>query len=119
MLIDASKMGTTVKENGSQRTKLSNDDIYKIVGTFHNRLSVDDFAVSVTYSDIEQKNYSFSAGQYFDIKIEYRDVTEAQFKANIAEHKKMLSHLFKESDRLAKVIVKKMEGLNFTDNKNE
>ena len=31
----------------------------------------DDFSVVVSYDDIAAKNYSLSAGQYFDVKIEY------------------------------------------------
>lgn len=32
-----------------------------------------------TYSKMEEKNYSFSAGQYFEIKIEYVDISEDEF----------------------------------------
>ena len=31
---------------------------------------LEDFTVSVTYDQITEKNYSLSAGQYFDVKIE-------------------------------------------------
>ena len=33
----------------------------------------------VSYDDITAKNYSLSAGQYFDVKIEYVDITPEQF----------------------------------------
>ena len=37
---------------------------------------VEDFSVAVTYDEIKEKGYVLSAGQYFDIKIEYVDITE-------------------------------------------
>ena len=33
--------------------------------------AVEDFSVAVTYDHIKEKGYVLSAGQYFDIKIEY------------------------------------------------
>lgn len=44
-------------------------EIDKIVETFLNRDAVEDFSVAVTYSEIIAKNYSLSAGQYFNVKI--------------------------------------------------
>ena len=41
---------------------------------------VDDFSVLVSFDEIKEKNYSFSAGQYFEIKIEYVEMTEEEFK---------------------------------------
>jgi type I restriction enzyme M protein len=44
---------------------------------------VEDFSVVVSYDDIAAKNYSLSAGQYFEVKIEYSDLTPAQFAAKL------------------------------------
>lgn len=111
VLIDASKLGTTVKEDGNQRTKLSNDDINQIVETFHNRQSVEDFAVAVTYSEIIEKNYSLNAGQYFDVKIEYNDITPDEFATKMNGVKANLKNLFVESKELETEIQKHLEGL--------
>jgi type I restriction enzyme M protein len=113
VLIDASKLGTTVKEDGTQRTKLSNYDIEKIVNTFHNRQPVEDFAVEVSYEEIEKKNYSFSAGQYFDIKIEYIDINPEEFTAKMNGFKSNLKKLFSESKELEIEIQKQLEGLKY------
>lgn len=113
VLIDASKLGTTVKEDGNQRTKLSNDDIDQIVGTFHNRQSIEDFAVALTYSEITEKNYSFSAGQYFDVKIEYTDITPEEFTSKMNGFKLNLITLFTESKKLEIEIQKQLEGLTY------
>lgn len=113
VLIDASKLGTTVKEDGTQRTKLSIDDIDQIVGTFHNRLSVEDFAVALTYSEIREKNYSFSAGQYFDVKIEFTDITPEEFTTKMNGFKSNLKNLFAESKKLETEIQKQLEELYY------
>ena len=69
-------MGTKVKVGKNQKTVLSNEELDKIVNTFINNDVIDDFSILVTYDQIKEKNYSFSAGQYFDVKIEYVDITQ-------------------------------------------
>jgi len=113
VLIDASKLGTTVKEDGNQRTKLSNDDIEKIVNTFHNRQAVDGFSVAVSYIEIEEKNFSFSAGQYFDVKIEYIEITPEDYETKMNGFKSNLINLFSESKKLEIEIHKQLEGLKY------
>ncbi|MBW8333162.1 MAG: type I restriction-modification system subunit M [Prolixibacteraceae bacterium] len=113
VLIDASKLGATVKEDGTQRTKLSSDDIDQIVNTFHNRLSVEDFAVAVSYNEIKEKNYSFSAGQYMDVKIEYTDITPREFVLKMNGFRANLKSLFTESQGLEMEIQNQLEGLEY------
>jgi type I restriction enzyme M protein len=113
VLIDASKLGTTVKEDGNQRTKLSNDDIEKIVNSFHNRQAVADFSVAVSYNEIEEKNFSFSAGQYFDVKIEYSDITPEEFTIKMNSFKLNLKKIFAESKELEEEINKQLEELRY------
>ncbi|MEE1289453.1 MAG: class I SAM-dependent DNA methyltransferase, partial [Spirochaetota bacterium] len=76
ILIDASKLGEEYKDsNGLKKRRLTNEEIDKIVKTFRNKEVVEDFSVAVTYDEIKEKRYVLSAGQYFDIKIEYVDIT--------------------------------------------
>ena len=81
VLLDASKLGTTVKEGKNQKTLLSADDENRIIDTFNGHKAVEDFSVVVSYDQIKEKNYSFSAGQYFEVKIEYVDITPKAFAA--------------------------------------
>lgn len=113
VLMDASKMGTTVKEGKNQKTLLSEDEENKIIKTFNEHKAVDDFAVVVSYEDIKKKNYSFSAGQYFDVKIEYTDITPKQFTAKMDAYKKNLDEMFDESRKLEKEIKKQLDGLKY------
>ena len=74
-LIDASGLGEKVKDGKNQRTVLTRDEEQRIIDVFNFRDVEDDFSVAVSYDDIKAKNYSLSAGQYFEVKIEYVDIT--------------------------------------------
>lgn len=39
----------------------------------------------VSYEDIKAKNYSLSAGQYFDVKIDYVDISADEFEQKMAD----------------------------------
>lgn len=113
ILIDASKLGEEYKEGNNQKRRLRDFEIDQIVNTFTKKEAKEDFSVAVTYDEIKQKNYSLSAGQYFDIKIEYVDITQEEFNRRIAEKKETLKNLFKESTDLGSQILKDLDTLEF------
>jgi len=100
VLIDASKLGEEYKDGNTQRTRLLDSEIDQIVDTFNNRQAVDDFSVVVSYDEIKEKGYSLSAGQYFDVKIEYVDITEEEFKARMTQFENELKGMFEEGKEL-------------------
>lgn len=113
VLIDASKLGEEYKEGNNQKRRLRPEEVKKIVDTFRSKKTVEDFSVVKKYKDIKEKNCSLSAGQYFDIKIEYVDITEEEFNKRIAEKKETLKNLFKESADLGTQILKDLDTLEF------
>ena len=113
VLIDASKLGEEYKEGNNQKKRLRDFEIEQIVTTFRECKPVDDFSVSVSYDDIKEKGYSLSAGQYFDIKIEYVDITEEEFNQRMADYQKKLSGQFAESHRLEEEIMTQIRSLKF------
>lgn len=113
ILIDASKLGEEYKEGNNQKRRLRDEEIDLIVNTFRNKESVDDFSVAVTYDEIKEKGYSLSAGHYFDIKIDYVDITEDEFNSRMTNYKQTLSEQFEESHRLEEEIMKQLNLLNF------
>ena len=113
VLMDASKLGTTVKEGKNQKTLLSNEEEQKIINTFNKHEAVEDFTVVVSYEEIKEKNYSFSAGQYFEVKIEYTDITPAEFETKMNGFKTNLNSLFADSKTLEKEIQKQLNGLKY------
>lgn len=116
VLIDASKLGETIKENGNQKTKLRTEEIQQIVNTFRNKKVVEDFSVTPTFDEIKEKGYSFSAGQYFDIKIDYVDITEDEFNRRMDNFKTTLRQQFSESHRLEEEIMKQLDCICFNEN---
>lgn len=113
VLMDASKLGTTVKEGKNQKTLLSEAEEDLIVSTFNQHKAKEDFTVVVSYEQIKEKNYSLSAGQYFDVKIEYTDITPAEFEVKMNGFKTNLDSLFAESKNLEKEIQKQLNGLKY------
>ena len=113
VLMDASKLGTTVKEGKNQKTLLSHEEEQKIINTFNNHEALEDFTVVVSYEQIKEKNYSFSAGQYFEVKIEYTDISPAEFEAKMNGFKANLDSLFAESKTLEKEIQQQLNGLKY------
>lgn len=109
VLVDASNLGKKVKEGKNQKTVLSEDEEKKIIDTFNAKEQVVDLSVVVKYDEIGKKNYSFSAGQYFDVKIEYVDITPDEFEAKMGGFKSSLKGLFDESKRLENEIMGQLE----------
>ena len=115
ILIDASKLGEKIKIDGNQKTQLRDFEIEQIVSTFKAKQEVDDFSKLVTFDDIKQKKYSLSAGQYFDIKIEYVDITEEEFNSRMSEHQQRLQQMFDESHQLEQDIMMQIKKLKFNE----
>ena len=113
VLIDASNLGTKIKDGKNQKTVLSVEEEDKIISTFNNKEVVEDLSVVVSYDEIKKKNYSLSAGQYFEVKIEYIDITEDEFNNKMGEFKKDLEELFKSSRELEKNIMEHLRRLEF------
>ena len=113
ILIDASKLGEKRKEGKNQRTVLRDNEIESIIDTFNSQEVKDDFSVLVSNEQIKEKNYSFSAGQYFEVKIEYVELTPEEFDAKMNEYKINLAELFAEGKSLEDEIKKQLEGLKY------
>ena len=116
VLIDASKLGEEYKDsNGLKKVRLRDEEIEKIIATFQNKEAVDDFSVAIGYDEIKEKGYSLSAGQYFDIKIDYVDITEEEFNKRMGEYEATLTQQFEESHRLEKEILAQLRSISFNN----
>ena len=113
VLMDASKLGTTVKEGKNQKTLLSPEEEQKIINTFNKHEAIEDFTVVVSYDQIKEKNYSFSAGQYFEVKIDYVDISHEEFTSKLKCFEDNLKNLFAESKELEKEIENNLKGLRY------
>ena len=113
ILIDASKLGEEYKEGNNQKRRLRSEEIKKIVKTFRNKETIEDFSIAVTYDAIKEKGYSLSAGQYFDIKIDYVDITQEEFNIKMNAYKTNLRAMFEESQKLENEIMNNFGKLIF------
>ena len=100
VLIDASKLGDKVKDGKNQRTVLRPEEEQKIINAFVSNKPFDDFSVVVSYDEIKEKNYSFAAGQYFEIKIPHVDITEEEFNSTIGSIINQLGELQEQGKKL-------------------
>ncbi len=113
VLIDASNMGEEYKEGNNQKRRLRAEEIDRIVNTFRQRKAVDDFSVTVTYDEIIAKKYSLAAGQYFDVKIEYVELTQDEFTAKMNDYKTTLKQLFAESAEVKQGILDQLDMVDY------
>ncbi|MEZ8065913.1 class I SAM-dependent DNA methyltransferase [Vibrio sp. FF145] len=113
VLVDASNLGQKVKEGKNQKTVLTPEEEQQIIDVFNNKWTEEDFSVAVSYDDITEKNYSLSAGQYFEVKIEYADITAEQFAEKVQGFSSNLDSLFKQSRELEVEIKKQLTGLKY------
>jgi type I restriction enzyme M protein len=113
VLIDASNLGETVKEGKNQKTVLTHAEKEQIIDTFNNKEVIDDFSVVVSYDDIATKNYSLSAGQYFEVKIEYIDISKEEFSEKIKKLTNNLDSLFEQSHELETEIKNQLDGVSY------
>ena len=65
------------------------------------------------FNKIIDKGYSLSAGQYFDIKIEYVALSEEEFNQRVAIYTKNLSDLFEDNKKLEMDIKQRLEELKY------
>lgn len=113
VLVDASKLGEKIKDGKNQKTVLSPEEEDRIIETFNAKKAIEDFSVVVSYDEIVGKNCSFSAGQYFDVKIEYVDITADEFNARMKGYSENLDAMFTESKTLENEIKQSLLSLKY------
>ncbi len=114
VLMDASKLGIKEKVDGkNQKTVLSVDENERIIDTFVAGKAVEGFCASVSYAGIEAKKLSFSAGQYFEVKIEYEELTPDQFKTRIQDATQRLNVLYNRSHELEGEVRKQLGRIKY------
>lgn len=104
ILIDASKLGEKIKIDGNEKTILSDKEEEMIVSTFLNKKTIDEFSVKVSYEEIEENNFSFSAGQYFDVKLNYEEISKDEFNKKFLNYINELDRLHEDAEECNKII---------------
>lgn len=115
LLMDASKMGSKIKEGKNQKTILSLEEIEKIQNYFIEKKEENKFSVLVSNEEIKEKSYSFLAGQYFGVNIKFEEITLDQFNEKMKLLNEKISSDFYEYDELQKNIIKDIESLKYEE----
>lgn len=113
ILVDASNLGQKVKDGKIQKTILSNDDVDLIFDTFINRKEKESFSVIVSNEEMIKKDCSFSAGQYFEVKMEFVEMTEEEFSNYISNISKEIDSLFEDNKLLESNIQTILKGISY------
>ena len=108
VLINAGELGHDEKVDGKKRHVLSADDEQYIIETFKKHVPVDGLASVPEYEDMEERDFSFSAGQYIDVKIEYTPITSEQFMERMDAFSSKFSRMSVEGARLDAEIQRQM-----------
>jgi type I restriction enzyme M protein len=111
--VDASSLGTKVKENKSQKTLLSTFDEDKIITAVKSLDSEDEFSVSKSFEDIKAASYSFNPGEFFDLSIQYCEITEQEYRQQMTQLVTKIKELEAESENTFSDIVASMEAFTW------
>jgi type I restriction enzyme M protein len=115
VLVDASNLGTKIKDGKNQKTLLSEDEESRIIDAVNGAVDDDGFCVVKSFSDIKAAGYTFNPGAYFDVSIDYVNISAEEFSWRISESKARLTELFTESGKLEKDILIGLEGFFYAD----
>jgi type I restriction enzyme M protein len=112
VLVDASNLGTKVKDDKNQKTLLSKEEEQRIIDTVNNAVIENGFSTVKSFDEIKgYGGYSFNPGTYFDVQIDYVPITIDEFESQMREFTEQLSAMFIKSDELGKIIKAGIGGL--------
>jgi len=112
VLVDAANLGTKVKDGNNQKMLLSSDEEQRIIDAVNHQISEDGFSAVKNFDEIKASKYSFNPGTYFDMVIEYVEITVDEFSDKMKESKSRLAEMFKQSSDLEREILKGLDGLS-------
>lgn len=111
-LMDASGLGTKVKDGKNQKTILSSNEINLIQECFINKEEKKNLSVITTIEEIRKHNYALSAGHFFKTEIDYVDISDVEFKTLIDTYKNNLTYYFSKRKESDEDILKVLEDIN-------
>lgn len=114
-LMEANKLGYKIRIDEIQRVVLSDDDSNKIINYFNEKKEENGFSTNVDTDTIKNKNYSFSAGQYFTVSIKYEQISKEEYYRRINSYTSEIKTLFNASHEIEKQIMQGLEGLQFDE----
>ena len=114
-LMDVANVGKQIKEGKNKKTVLDDQDISNIVDSYLQRTPEQNKSVLITCEKIIKKNYSFSAGQYFNSEIKRRKCSKDILENDLISYKNTLSDLSVKSVSFNKGLFDDFSKINFVD----
>jgi type I restriction enzyme M protein len=114
VIVDASNLGTTVKEGKNQKTLLSRQEEETIVSTFNNQIEVEEFSFLIPVSLLIKKNYSLSPMQYsgsWDARTLAETHSVADLDDQIRELTTMLNKQLADGSTSSSVLKSQLKGI--------
>ena len=111
VLVDASNLGTKIKDGNIQKTLLSEEEEQRIINAVNTQTAEESFSVVKAYDDIKAGKYSLNPGTYFDMIIEYVEISADEFADKMRASKDNLVEMFKQGTELERDILKGLERL--------
>lgn len=113
VLVDASNLGTKVKDGKNQKTLLSPEEEQRIINAVNGLVADDGFSVVKTFGELKTGKYSFNPGGYFDVSVEHINLTPEEFAEAMSESKMKLTNMFKTSKQLEAAILTSLGDLYY------
>jgi type I restriction enzyme M protein len=112
VLVDASSLGTKIKDGKNQKTLLSKDEEQHIIDTVNGAIADNGFSAVKTFDEIKDHGgYSFNPGTYFDVQIQYVPISPDDFDSQMRGFDKRLAEMFSTSAELERAIRAGVGGL--------
>lgn len=114
VIVDASNLGTTVKEGKNQKTLLSRQEEETIVSTFNNQIEVEEFSFLIPVSLLIKKNYSLSPMQYsgsWDARTLAETHSVADLDGQIRELTTMLNKQLADGSTSSSILKSQLKGI--------
>ena len=80
-----------------------------------NQTIVDGFSVVVSHQEVKDNGYSLNAGQYFDVNIEYVDITNDKFNQRLNNYKSQLQIILNADAETNRELMSQLDKLIFND----
>lgn len=113
ILLDASKIGKSIKEGKNKKTILSKSDEDEIINSFNLKKNINNFTINVSPESLSNRNYSFNPGQYFDVEMKYEKISDEIFKKEISKFQENLDDFCDQSRKISEEIKKEINKIDF------
>jgi type I restriction enzyme M protein len=111
VLVDASSLGTKIKDGKNQKTLLLEKEEQQIIDAVNGVVADNGFSVVKTFKELKEGKYSFNPGSYFDVSIEHIEISPEEFANAMNESKTKLAAKFEESKSVELTILESFEVL--------